>query len=155
MIGTLGGALGIGVLGISEFPKPLESAEISDVERANLKIVTAMVGTWDEVAGSDPQDFSRLSPFFSDGCSFRLRPTDQTPTRGQEQVEAAIKRGTANGQKIHHELLDRFAKGPVVVVEKLNHFITPEKTRTSHVVAVFLIKDGKIAEWTEYFISST
>jgi limonene-1,2-epoxide hydrolase len=69
-------------------------------------------------------------------------------------VDAAIKRGTANGQKIHHELLESFAKGPVVAIEKLNQFITPEKTRTSHVVAVFLLKDGKIAEWTEYFIEA-
>ena len=68
-------------------------------------------------------------------------------------MQAAIQRGTANGQKIRHELLDRFAKGPVVVMEKLNQFSLPEKTRTSHVVAVFFMKKGKITEWTEYFIS--
>jgi limonene-1,2-epoxide hydrolase len=131
-----------------------ELAEQTESETANLKLVRDMVATWDMVAASDPPDFSRLSSFFAEDCAFRLRPTDQSPTRGREAFEAAIRRGTANGQKIHHELLDSFAKGPVVAMEKLNQFITPEKTRTSHVVAIFLIKEGKIAEWTEYFVSA-
>jgi limonene-1,2-epoxide hydrolase len=144
-----------GAAGLVAAPNVLLASDTTDAEKANLKLVRDMVATWDIVAASNPQDIARLSPFFADDCAFRLRPTDLTATRGQSNVEAAIKRGTANGQKIHHELLDSFAKGPVVVMEKLNQFITPEKTRTSHVVAVFLIKDGKIAEWTEYFISST
>ena len=144
-----------GAMGMAAAPKALLASETTDDEKANLKLVRDMVATWDIVAASDPQDIARLSPFFADDCAFRLRPTDLSATRGRSNVEAAIKRGTANGQKIHHELLDSFAKGPVVVMEKLNQFITPEKMRTSHVVAVLLIKDGKIAEWTEYFISST
>ncbi len=142
----------LGALAMSAAPNTSEAAETTDAEKDNLKIVHDMVSTWDIVAGSDPLDIARLSPFFAADCAFRLRPTDVTATRGLDTVEAAIKRGTANGQKIRHELLESFAKGPVVAIEKLNQFITPEKTRTSHVVAVFLLKDGKIAEWTEYFI---
>lgn len=139
---------------MAEFPKAPAAADLSDAEKANIKVVSSMVATWDIVAASDPPDLSKLAPFFTDDCAFRLRPTDTTPERGLSVVEAAIKRGTANGQKIHHELLDRFAKGPVVAMEKLNQFIAPDKTRTSHVVAIFVMKDGKIAEWTEYFISA-
>jgi limonene-1,2-epoxide hydrolase len=143
-----------GVLTMSAFPKISESAEMTESERANINVITEMVATWDKVAASNPPETEKLKTFFADDCAYRLRPTDTAPTRGFEVVQAAIQRGTANGQKIRHELLDRFAKGPVVVMEKLNQFITPEKTRTSHVVAVFLMKDGKIAEWTEYFISA-
>jgi limonene-1,2-epoxide hydrolase len=145
----------LGALAMAEFPKALGAAELSDdAEKANIKIIGSMAATWDIVAATDPPDLSELAPFFSDDCAFRLRPTDTAPTRGLEVIDAAIKRGTANSQKIHHELLDRFAKGPVVVMEKLNQFIAADKTRTSHVVAVFVMKDGKIAEWTEYFISA-
>lgn len=144
----------LGALALAELPKTLQAAEMTDSEKANIKTISDMVATWDIVAASTPPDVARLKPFFADDCAFRLRPTDTAATRGLEVVEAAIQRGTANGQKIHHELLDRFAKGPVVVMEKLNQFITPEKTRTSHVVAVFLMKDRMIAEWTEYFISA-
>ncbi len=144
----------LGAVATAALPDALPAAESNDAEKANDKVVRDMVATWDLAAASDPPDVSRLRPFFTDDCAFRLRPTDLSATRGIEMVEAALKRGTANGQKVRHELLDSFAKGPVVVMEKLNQFITPEKTRTSHVVAVFLLKDGKIAGWTEYFISA-
>jgi limonene-1,2-epoxide hydrolase len=143
-----------GVLSMATLTKGSDAAGTSDAEKANLKIIHDMVATWDIVAASEPLDVARLRPYFADDCAFRLRPTDSTATRGLEVVEAALKRGTANGQKIQHELLESFAKGPVVAIEKLNQFITPEKTRTSHVVAVFLMKEGKIAEWTEYFIEA-
>jgi len=143
-----------GVLAIAGLPKNLDAADITDAEKANVKIVRDMVATWDIVAASAPPDLAKLRAYFSEDCAFRLRPTDSTATRGFEMVAAAIQRGTANGQKVRHELLDNFAKGPVVVMEKLNQFITPEKTRTSHVVAVYLMKDGKIVEWTEYFINA-
>lgn len=143
----------LGALASAGLPKPLPAAEMSDAEKANVKVVSDMVATWDIAAASDPPDVAKLRPYFTEDCAFRLRPTDQTATRGLSVIEETIKRVTANGQKVQHELLDRFAKGPVVAIEKLNHFVTPEKTRTSHVVAVFIFKDGKIAEWTEYFIS--
>jgi limonene-1,2-epoxide hydrolase len=143
-----------GALAISALPRLEAAPEMTDAEKGNLKWITDMVATWDLVAASTPPDMDKLKIFFAEDCAFRLRPTDTAPVRGFEVVQAAIQRGTANGQKIHHELLDRFAKGPIVVMEKLNQFISAEKTRTSHVVAVFLMKDGKIAEWTEYFISA-
>lgn len=143
-----------GALAMAGLPKIANSAEMTEAERANMKTISDMVATWDIVAAANPPEVDKLKLFFAEDCAFRLRPTDTAPVRGFDVVQAAIQRGTANGQKIHHELLDRFAKGPVVVMEKLNQFITPEKTRTSHVVAIFLMKDGKIAEWTEYFISA-
>ena len=144
----------LGALASAGLPKALPAAEMSDAENANVKVVSDMVATWDIAAASDPPDIAKLRTYFAEDCAFRLRPTDQTATRGLSVIEETMKRVTANGQKVQHELLDRFARGPVVAVEKLNHFVTPEKTRTSHVVAVFILKDGKIAEWTEYFMSA-
>lgn len=144
----------LGAFALAGLPEITAAADLTETEKENLKLIGDMVATWDIAAAANPPDTDRLKTFFAEDCAFRLRPTDVTPTRGFDVVKAAMQRGTANGQKIHHELLDRFAKGPVVVVEKLNQFIMPEKTRTSHVVAVFLMKDGKIAEWTEYFISA-
>jgi limonene-1,2-epoxide hydrolase len=111
-----------------------------------------MVEAFDAAANSVPPTADAVRTFFTDDCAFRFRPTDQTATRSFSAVQETMKRVTANGEKVHQELLERFAKGPVVVIEKLNHFVTPEKSRTSHVIAVFLVKNGKIAEWTEYFI---
>jgi limonene-1,2-epoxide hydrolase len=141
-------------LATAALPASAVASESTDAEKANVKLIRDLVATWDAVAATDPPDLTKLAPYFSPDCAFRLRPTDTAPEHGLDVVAAAIKRGTANGQKVRHDLLDSFAKGPVVVMEKLNQFITREKTRTSHVVAVYLIKDGKIVEWTEYFIGS-
>jgi ketosteroid isomerase-like protein len=142
-----------GLLAAAAVPRKLFAAEMSDAERANVKVVTDMIAAFDAAAASVPPAADSLHPFFTDDCAFRFRPTDLTATRSFGALEETIKRVTANGEKVQQELLERFAKGPVVVIEKLNHFVTPEKTRTSHVVAICLVKDGKIAEWTEYFIS--
>ena len=134
-------------------PRKLFAVEMSEAEKANVKLIMDMVEAFDLGAASVPPVADALRTFFADDCAFRFRPTDLIATRSFGAVEETMKRVTANGEKVHQELLERFAKGPVVVIEKLNHFVTPEKTRTSHVVAVFLVKDGKIMEWTEYFIT--
>jgi len=138
---------------MAALPASAAAADLTDAEKANLKMVRDWSAAFDAVAASDPPDLTKLVPYFSSDCAFRLRPTGTAPEVGLDAVSAAIKRVTANGQKVRQELLDSFAKGPVVVMEKLNQFITPEKTRTSHVVAVYVFKDGKIVEWTEYFIT--
>ena len=142
-----------GALAAAAAPRKLFAVEMSDAEKANVKLIMDMVEAFDAGAALVPPVADALHTFFADDCAFRFRPTDLTATRSFGAVEETMKRVTANGEKVHQELLERFAKGPVVVIEKLNHFVTPEKTRTSHVVAVFLVKDGKIAEWTEYFIT--
>jgi limonene-1,2-epoxide hydrolase len=141
-----------GALAMAALPASPAAAETTDAEKANIKMVRDWAAAFDTVAATDPPDLAKLVPYFSADCAFRLRPTGTAPEYGLDAIAAAIKRVTANGQKVRQELLDNFAKGPVVVMEKLNHFITPERTRTSHVVAVYVFKDGKIVEWTEYFI---
>ena len=143
-----------GAIAAAAVPRKLFAAEMSDAEKVNVKLIMDMVAAFDSAAASVPPAVDALRTFFTDDCAFRFRPSDLTATRSFGAVEETIKRVTPNGEKVHQELLERFAKGPVVVIEKLNHFVTPEKTRTSHVVAVFVIKDDKISEWTEYFISA-
>jgi limonene-1,2-epoxide hydrolase len=142
-----------GALAAAAVPRELFAVEMSDQEKGNVKLITDMAKAFDAPANTVPPTPDGVRAFFADDCAFRFRPTDLTATRSFSAVEDTMKRVTPNGEKVHQELLGRFAKGPVVVIEKLNQFVSPEKTRTSHVVAVFPVKDGRIAEWTEYFIT--
>jgi limonene-1,2-epoxide hydrolase len=36
--------------------------------------------------------------------------------------------------------------------ERTDRFVRPDRTNTFHVVGVFFVRDGKIAEWTDYII---
>jgi hypothetical protein len=55
----------LGALAMAAGPKASAATESTDAEKANLKIVHDMVATWDVVAGSEPLDIARLSPFFA------------------------------------------------------------------------------------------
>ena len=145
-----------GVLAMAALPSRPAVAKTTDGEKTNIKTVRDWSAAFDTVAASDPPDLTKLVPYFSVDCAFRLRPTGTVPleygTRcGSPQPSSA---SLPTGREFYQVLLwTASRKARIVVMEKLNHFITPEKTRTSHVVAVYVFKDGKIVEWTEYFIS--
>ena len=128
---------------------------MGDAEKANVKLISDMARSLRLgcCLGSPATD-ARLS------YPSLLTIVPSAPGRLDLTATRSFGRGRGNHQACHGEwpesaaeAAERLAKGPVVVIEKLNHFVTPEETRTSHVVAVFLVKDGKIAEWTEYFIT--
>lgn len=114
-------------LAMAALPASPAVAKTTDGEKANLKTVRDWSAAFDTVAASDPPDLTKLVPYFSADCAFRLRPTGTAPEYGVDAIAATIKRVTANGQRVHQVLLDSFAKGPIVVMEKLNQFITPKK----------------------------
>jgi limonene-1,2-epoxide hydrolase len=43
-----------------------------------------------------------------------------------------------------------FARGPIVFNERFDRFTMPQRNVDWHGVGVFLMKDGKIAEWSDY-----
>ena len=51
------------------------------------------------------------------------------------------------------EILDTFARGPMEVNERIDHFSSVQLRRW-HGVGVFFLRDGKIVEWYDYTIDS-
>ena len=49
------------------------------------------------------------------------------------------------------EILDTFARGPMVVNERIDRF-SNFPLKSWHGVGVFFLKDGKIVEWYDYTI---
>ncbi len=49
-------------------------------------------------------------------------------------------------------MLDTWARGPMVINERIDSFTRPDQSPAYHLVGVFFIKEGKIAEWTDYGI---
>jgi limonene-1,2-epoxide hydrolase len=74
----------------------------------------------------------------------------QEPARGRDAVSARIKGIVDRVERF--EVLDTFARGPMVINERVDHF-TGGPLRSWHGVGVFFIKDGKIVEWYDYTIS--
>ena len=55
-------------------------------------------------------------------------------------------------QRIEFNIVDTFAKGPMVVNHRIDRFMSTTRPLTWEGVGVFFLKDGKIKEWFDYTI---
>jgi limonene-1,2-epoxide hydrolase len=128
-------------------PRLLEAAPSPAAEQANIKVVNDFCAAWAS------HDLNKLMSFFADTCAYRVSET-RDPIKGREAVTATIK-GFLD-RVVRFEVLDTYAKGPMVFNERIDHF-TPGgqmPLKSWRGVGVFFLKDGKIVEWQDYTIST-
>ena len=132
----LAGAFALGVAG------PAGAAKRTDGEKANAKVVKEFIAAW-----SDPD---KSVTFLSDNASVRMEE-DKPAVVGPAAVGAAFKSFMTPGTTLSVKVLRTFVKGPVVVNSRVDTLKTKDKPDQSFpVVGVFVVKNGKIAEWTDY-----
>ena len=51
---------------------------------------------------------------------------------------------------VEFEMRDTWARGPVVVNDRVDRFVLPNRSIEVPVVGIFYMVDGKIAEWTDF-----
>lgn len=68
---------------------------------------------------------------------------------GRDAVAARIQTILSNVDRF--EVLDTFARGPMVINERIDYF-SDFALKTWHGVGVFFIRDGKIVDWYDYTI---
>ena len=137
-------AAGLGVAAVAGISRQAEAAEPSVLEKANMQIVKDFCAAWPS------HDLEKILAFFSDNGAYRMTETME-PAKGREALTARIKTIINNVDRF--EILDTFARGPMVVNERIDRF-SNFQLKSWHGVGVFLIKDGKIVEWYDYTISS-
>ena len=141
---TRGGFLTAGLAGFAALPRPAHAAEPTPAEKANLALVT------DFCAAFAGRDMARIASFLAGDCVYRV--TESTPPlTGKDAIErirAYVERST----QIEFKILESWVKGSIVVNERIDSFVSPQRTNSYHLTGVFFVKDGKIAEWTDYNI---
>ena len=137
-------AAGLGVAAVAGISRQANAAEPSVLEKANMQIVKDFCAAWPS------HDLEKILAFFSDNGAYRMTETME-PAKGREALTARIKTIINNVDRF--EILDTFARGPMVVNERIDRF-SNFQLKSWHGVGVFLIKDGKIVEWYDYTISS-
>jgi limonene-1,2-epoxide hydrolase len=65
----------------------------------------------------------------------------------KERITALVK------QADRFEILDTFARGPMVFNERMDYFAPGGRLKSWHGVGVFFLKDNKIVEWQDYTIA--
>jgi limonene-1,2-epoxide hydrolase len=134
---------GLATLAVVGAAREAGAAEPTSAEKANVKVVNDFCAAWAS------RDLAKISSFLAEGVAYRATETLQ-PVKGREAVSNQIKTFLPNVSKF--DVLDTFARGPMVINERIDHF-TGGPLRSWKGVGVFFLKDGKILEWYDYTIS--
>ena len=137
-------ATGLGVAAATAVARTADAAEPSATEKANMQIVKDFCAAWPS------HDLEKILAFFPDNGAYRMTEAME-PAKGREALTARIKTFINNVSQF--EILDTWARGPMVINERIDRF-SNFQLKSWHGVGVFLVKDGKIVEWYDYTIAS-
>ena len=112
-------------------------------ELANVQLVNDFCAAWPS------HDLERVMAFFADDGAYRMTETTEL-AKGRDAVSARIQ--TILDHVDRFEVLDTFARGPMVINERIDRF-SDFTLKTWHGVGVFFIQDGKIVDWYDYTIA--
>jgi limonene-1,2-epoxide hydrolase len=135
---------GLGAIALSGVGRKAEAADPSALEQANMQVVKAFCAAWPS------HDIGKILAFFADDGAYRMTETME-PAKGREALTARIRTIINNVDRF--EILDTFARGPMVVNERVDRF-SNFALKSWHGVGVFFLKGGKIVEWYDYTIES-
>ena len=136
-------AAGAAFVGVSATEGRAAAADMTAAEQANVKIVNDFCAAWSS------RDLEKVMAFFAETGAYRMTET-MPPAVGREAVSARVK--TIIDRVDRFEVLETFARGPMVVNERIDRF-SNFTLKTWRGVGVFFLKDGKIAEWYDYTIA--
>ena len=125
--------------------EPLAGAELTDAEKTHIKVVADFCAAW------STRDLKQILPFLADDCVYRMSETTP-PVNGHAGVTERLGTWMETSQRIEFNIVDTFAKGPMVVNHRIDRFISTTRPLTWEGVGVFFLKDGKIKEWFDYTI---
>ena len=95
------------------------------------------------------RDYDTALPLLSEDVEYQNMPI--MPVKGRdavkEQLEALLAMGTDSEWKVLREVAD----GDVVMNERVDVFVIGGKPVELPVMGVFVLRDGLIAEWRDYF----
>ena len=140
-------ATGLGAIATLGVPGLAAAAEWTAVEKANVKIVNDMCAAW-----SAPLDFDRVGRFLADDCTFRASETS-APVTGRQAIVDTLRKMLGSPEKAAFEVVQTFARGPLVVNERFDRFTLPNRSINWNGVGVFVVRNGAIAEWSDFAIS--
>ena len=105
--------------------------------------MTAFIAAWPH------RDAAALEPFFSEGAVYHNIPME--PIEGRDAILTAFAEFMKMGGQVRVDITHIVADGPIVMTERVDHFVGPEQTISLPVMGVFEVQDGVITAWRDYF----
>jgi len=139
---------GLGALAPLAMASKASAAEWTAAEKANVKLVNDFCASW------STRDLKQVFPRFADTGVYRMSETTP-PVTGFAGIAERLGSWMQSSDRIVWEVLDTYAKGPMVINHRIDRFESKTRPLTWEGVGVFFIKDGKIQEWSDYTIRVT
>jgi len=130
------------MMALAGISRSANAAELTADEQANVQLVNDFCAAW------PGHDLDKLMTFFADDGAYRMTETTELAD-GRDAVSAQIQTILNNVERF--EVLDTFARGPMVINERIDYF-SDFAIKTWHGVGIFFIRDGKIVDWYDYTI---
>jgi limonene-1,2-epoxide hydrolase len=109
-----------------------------------IEIVTQFC---DEIAAGDP---AKAAAFFSDDAVYHNIPLD--PVNGRDAIGTTIASFFGMADKVWFDTLHIVADGPIVLTERIDHFMMGGRDIALPVMGTFEVNaEGKITAWRDYF----
>jgi limonene-1,2-epoxide hydrolase len=120
-----------------------EAKENQVAQDPNVAVVMEMIDAWNE------RDGDRIADLFTeDGV---LHSMMIEPIKGRETIRPRIKFLVDNASHMKIEPRNIATTGSTVFLERTDSFTFKGNTGSVPVVGVLEIRDGKVAEWREYY----
>ena len=132
---------GLGLAGVLARPA---TAQPTAEESANFRVVNQFCAAF-----AAPLDWPRITSHLTAECKYRATQTAPM-VEGSAAIEALLDGFVGSASAIEFEVVDTWARGPVVVDDRIDRFTLPDQQLDIPVVGVFHLIDGKIAEWTDF-----
>ena len=137
----------LGVTGAGAFALASASdaavAPISEVEKANEKVVNDFCAAW------KTRDADKIGSFLAKDAVYRMIETSP-PTKGRDAIMAALKDFLGKAKSARFEVLRSTVMGNTVLNDRIDYFELEDSKLKFHISGFFWVVDGKIKEWQDY-----
>jgi limonene-1,2-epoxide hydrolase len=113
------------------------------VSSAQLDVVTSFCAAWSGL------DIDEMMGYFHEDAVYHNIPVD--PVAGRDNIRDMIVGFTAGWDRVEFEVRHAVAHGDVVLTERVDHFISPERRVSLPVMGTFELERGLIRAWRDYF----
>ncbi len=114
-----------------------------DETESPAEIIERFCAAWSQL------DVDALMAFFADGAVYHNIPLD--PAVGKDAIRATIAGFTDGLEKLEFRVEHLAADGPFVLTERIDVFVTKERSIELPVMGTFEVRDGAIVAWRDYF----
>jgi limonene-1,2-epoxide hydrolase len=94
-------------------------------------------------------DVDTIVSYFTDDAVYHNIPID--PVTGRDAIKNTFMMFTTGVERVEFQVRNIVAAGNMVLTERLDVFVLPDKRIELPVMGAFEVRDGKIAAWRDYF----